>query len=68
MLGLGASLAIAMDATIVRAALVPAVMRLAGPANWWAPPLLRRVYDRFGLREAVEVPEPLPQLQEVGRW
>lgn len=68
MLGLGASLAIAMDATIVRAALVPAVMRLAGPANWWAPPFLRRVYDRFGLREAVEIPEEMPELQEVGRW
>jgi RND superfamily putative drug exporter len=69
MLGLGASLAIAMDATIVRAALVPAVMRLAGPANWWAPPFLQRVYDRFGLREAVDIPEPIqPELQEVGRW
>ncbi|HEX3796666.1 MAG TPA: MMPL family transporter [Acidimicrobiales bacterium] len=35
--GLGVSLAILMDAFVVRGLLVPAVMRLAGQANWWAP-------------------------------
>ena len=50
--GVGMALAVVMDATLIRAALVPAFMRLAGDANWWAPKPLRRLYDRFGLREA----------------
>ncbi|MFZ4809955.1 MAG: hypothetical protein ACOYL9_01300, partial [Ilumatobacteraceae bacterium] len=41
-----------MDATIVRALLVPAFMRLAGDANWWAPAPLRRFHDRWGLHES----------------
>lgn len=36
MFGIGLGLAVLMDATIVRAFLVPAFMRLAGDANWWA--------------------------------
>jgi RND superfamily putative drug exporter len=51
MLGVGLALAVLVDATIVRGALVPAFMRLAGRANWWAPPVLRAMHDRFGLRE-----------------
>ena len=58
MLGLGLSLAILVDATIVRGLLVPAVMRLAGPANWWAPRPLRWVHARFGLHEAEVAPAP----------
>ncbi|MGH2729037.1 MAG: MMPL family transporter [Actinomycetota bacterium] len=50
--GLGLALAVIMDATLVRAALVPAFMKLMGSANWWAPPVLRRVHERFGIREA----------------
>ncbi len=41
-----------MDATLVRGVLVPAFMRLAGEANWWAPRPLRRLHDRFGISEA----------------
>ena len=52
LMGLGLALAIVMDATIVRALLVPAVMRLAGEANWWAPGPLRRLQRRWGIREA----------------
>jgi putative drug exporter of the RND superfamily len=52
MFGLGLALAVVMDATLVRAALVPAFMKLMGSANWWAPPALRRVHERFGIREA----------------
>ena len=37
MLGIGMALAVLMDATLVRGALVPAFMKLAGRANWWAP-------------------------------
>jgi hypothetical protein len=40
-----------MDATIVRGILVPAFMRLAGNANWWAPGPLRRLHDRIGFSE-----------------
>jgi RND superfamily putative drug exporter len=55
MFGVGMALAVVMDATLIRAALVPAFMRLAGAANWWAPRPLRRLHERLGLREA---PEP----------
>ena len=34
--GVGLALAVVMDATVIRGLLVPAFMRLAGPANWWA--------------------------------
>jgi RND superfamily putative drug exporter len=50
--GLGLALAVLMDATVIRGLLVPAFMRLAGRANWWAPAPLRRLHDRFGIREA----------------
>ncbi|MGI8684860.1 MAG: MMPL family transporter [Acidimicrobiales bacterium] len=49
--GLGLALAVILDATLVRAALVPAFMRLAGNANWWAPAPLRRLHARFGISE-----------------
>ncbi|HEV2809907.1 MAG TPA: MMPL family transporter [Acidimicrobiales bacterium] len=49
--GLGLTMAVVMDATLIRATLVPAFMRLAGEANWWAPPFLRRLHRRFGLSE-----------------
>jgi len=50
--GIGLTLAVVMDATIVRATIVPAFMRLAGEANWWAPRWMRRLYDRAGMSEA----------------
>ena len=50
--GLGLAMAVVMDATIVRALLVPAFMKLAGDANWWAPGPLKRLQQRFGLHEA----------------
>lgn len=56
-LGLGLALAVIVDATIVRSILVPATMKLLGEWNWWAPPPLRRFHDRFGLREAHDLPE-----------
>lgn len=48
-LGLGVTVAILLDATIVRLLLVPAFMRIAGSANWWAPAPLRGLHERFGL-------------------
>jgi RND superfamily putative drug exporter len=56
--GIGLTLAVIMDATLIRATLVPAFMRLAGEANWWAPAPLRRFHDRWGFRESVE-PSPM---------
>jgi RND superfamily putative drug exporter len=50
--GIGLTLAVLMDATVVRAFLVPAFMRLAGDANWWAPAWMKRIYDRVGFSEA----------------
>ena len=52
LLGLGTALAVAIDATIIRALLVPALMALLGRWNWWAPAPLRRLHARFGLSEA----------------
>jgi len=52
MFGTGLTLAVLMDATLVRGVLVPAFMRLAGRANWWAPGPLARWHQRFGLSEA----------------
>jgi RND superfamily putative drug exporter len=58
--GVGLALAVVMDATIVRATLVPAFMRLAGEANWWAPRPLRRLHERFGLSESPPTPSAVP--------
>ncbi len=50
-LGVGTALAVLIDATIVRAMLVPSLMALLGKRNWWAPKPLRRLHDRIGLTE-----------------
>jgi RND superfamily putative drug exporter len=49
MLGLGIAFAILLDATVVRALLVPALMKLLADANWWAPKWLKWVHRRLGL-------------------
>jgi RND superfamily putative drug exporter len=54
--GVGTALAVVVDATLIRALLVPAFMRLAGQANWWAPAPLRRLHRRVGLRETALEP------------
>jgi RND superfamily putative drug exporter len=60
--GIGLALAILMDAFVIRGTLVPAFMRLAGEVNWWAPSFLRRVHDRIGIAEHVELaPIVLPE-------
>ena len=55
LLGLGLALAVLMDAFVIRATLVPAFMKLAGEANWWAPASLQRLQRRIGLSEHVEL-------------
>jgi len=51
-LGVGTALAVIIDATIVRALLVPSLMRLLGHWNWWAPAPLARLHRRIGIGEA----------------
>jgi len=50
-LGIGVAAAVLIDATIVRALLVPSLMAMLGKANWWAPRPLRRLHERIGLSE-----------------
>jgi RND superfamily putative drug exporter len=49
--GLGLTLAVLMDATLVRLVLVPAFMHVAGKWNWWAPKPLRALHRKFGISE-----------------
>lgn len=63
MIGVGMLVALLVDATIVRALLVPATMKLLGRWNWWAPGPLRRFWERYGIREdepelALAPPQP----------
>jgi RND superfamily putative drug exporter len=51
-----------MDAFVIRGTLVPAFMRLAGNANWWAPAPLRRFHDRYGISEHVDLDAELVAL------
>ncbi|MFH8238351.1 MMPL family transporter [Streptomyces sp. NPDC018321] len=60
-IGLGLTLAVLIDATVVRMLLVPASMAMLGRHAWWAPKPLRRAHERFGVREeaaAPRTPEP----------
>jgi RND superfamily putative drug exporter len=61
MFGVGLTLAVLVDATLVRMLLVPAFMRVLGRANWWAPGPLARLHARFGISEAGPTPGD-------GRW
>ena len=58
-LGFGTALAVLIDATIIRALLVPSLMELLGEWNWWAPAPLRRLHGGSGspIRER---PAPAP--------
>jgi RND superfamily putative drug exporter len=57
-IGMGMAIAVLIDATVVRALIVPATMRLLGNLNWWAPAPLARVYGKLGLSEKVTVRVP----------
>ena len=54
-LGLGVAIAVALDATVVRALLVPATMRLLGRWNWWMPARLDRALPGVLPRTEAEV-------------
>ncbi|PRX45120.1 RND superfamily putative drug exporter [Prauserella shujinwangii] len=56
MIGVGMAVAVLVDALLIRGVLLPAFMRLAGSANWWAPAPLRRLHARWGITEAAVPP------------
>ena len=60
--GLGLTLAVLVDATLVRMALLPSFMRLMGRWNWWAPAPLARLHERIGISE-----EPPERVHDGGR-
>jgi RND superfamily putative drug exporter len=59
-LGVGVSLAVLLDATIVRALLVPSLMTMLGRWTWWSPRPLARLHDRIGLGEGEVAPAAEP--------
>jgi uncharacterized membrane protein YdfJ with MMPL/SSD domain len=59
-LGVGVSLAVLLDATIVRALLVPSLMQMLGRWTWWSPRPLARLHERIGLREGPAPAAPAP--------
>ena len=63
MMGIGMLVALLIDATIVRALLVPATMKLLGRWNWWAPGPLARWWERYGFREEAPAPPADPVLE-----
>ncbi|BDT93017.1 MULTISPECIES: MMPL family transporter [Nocardia] len=66
LLGLGLTLTVLADATIIRGLLAPALMRLLGPLNWWAPAPLARLHAKIGLTEGEEDAAARP-LETAGR-
>ena len=65
MFGVGLTLAVLVDATLVRMLLVPAFMHVLGRVNWWAPKPLARLHARFGISEASAV-APVEAMAETG--
>jgi uncharacterized membrane protein YdfJ with MMPL/SSD domain len=61
LIGIGMLVALLIDATVVRALLVPATMKLLGRWNWWAPAPMARWWEKYGFRdEPVDtIPEPV---------
>ena len=56
MFGLGLTLAVLVDATLVRMVLVPAFMHVLGRWNWWAPEPLAWLHERFGISDGSRRP------------
>ena len=55
-IGVGVALGVLIDALVVRALLVPSLMALLGPWNWWSPKLLRKLHEKIGLDEGSSNP------------
>ncbi|MCV7399523.1 MMPL family transporter [Mycobacterium fragae] len=65
--GVGMTLAVLMDATLVRMVLVPAFMHVLGQWSWWAPGRLARLHERFGISEAAAAKPSPPAHRTSGR-
>ncbi|MFD3595500.1 MMPL family transporter [Nocardia sp. NPDC058640] len=64
--GLGCALAVISDATVIRGLLAPALMRMMGTWNWWAPKPLALLHNRFGLHEGDDsVPDTSKRLDSA---
>jgi uncharacterized membrane protein YdfJ with MMPL/SSD domain len=63
--GVGTALAVLIDATIIRALLVPSLMELLGKWNWWAPAPLRRLHERWGVNETGPTQPPVAGASEA---
>ncbi len=73
MFGVGLASAVLLDALIVRAVLVPAVMLMLGPANWWLPRWLERVLPHLNVEGSATTWDPLEALVDgappsLNRW
>jgi RND superfamily putative drug exporter len=65
MVGIGCALSVLVDAFVIRPILVPAALALFGPANWWAPPWMRRLHERISPHEPPPAsPRPLTPLPD----
>ncbi len=60
--GVGLTLAVLIDAFLIRGTLLPAFMRLAGELNWWAPAPMRRLHQRIGFSDHIELDPPTEQI------
>jgi RND superfamily putative drug exporter len=68
MFGIGVPLAVLVDATLVRMLLMPALMRVLGRVNWWAPRPLARLHQRFGTNKPADLWETSwPETRTAGR-
>jgi uncharacterized membrane protein YdfJ with MMPL/SSD domain len=65
MFGVGLTLAVLVDATLVRMALVPAFMHVLGRWNWWAPKPLARLHERIGISESAD--DLIPPAEKLER-
>jgi RND superfamily putative drug exporter len=61
--GLGLAVAVLVDATLVRMVLVPSIMEILGPVNWWMPRFLDRSVPKIGVEVTpgpISKPQPVP--------
>ena len=59
MFGLGLTLAILVDATLVRMVLLPAFMHVMGEWNWWAPKWMTKLHNRIGIEDGLRSERPV---------
>jgi len=65
MFGVGLTLAVLVDATLIRMVLLPAFMRVLGTRCWWAPAWLARLHHRFGISEGRDLPPEDEEHQQL---